>query len=406
MARQPIFVLATGAAYVVAYVCLTLFGPPLSRTWRPLVALPATALPALAAGWLALRAARGSQGAERTFWTLFVLAAGAHVLSHGAFLAQALHLPPVFALVLPGHLAFYAFFALSLVAFSARPDLPRASRLADTAAIEWTMALAGFYFLLFFFGGVPAPGERSGWQVVFTLQEALPAAAAMWLAVMTREAPFQRSYVLLALGYAGALVWGAVGNWTGGRFGIALYGPRDAVWMLPFVGMAAAACCPRAPFVVGPAPAPGRGRGWLAASALVLPPLLDLAVRASGLDAERADERSLVTLTAVVVMSFLLALRLRAAPRETLFAAEAPAGPGARAARTAHLAFASGVAHELNNPLMAVAGWAEVVHDRGEGGPAVLRLLEASRAASDAVAQLQKVVQAGVAEPAPRATPE
>ena len=228
----------------------------------------------------------------------------------------------------------------------------------------------------------------------------------MWLAAVTREAPFQRVYALLAFGYGGALLWGAIGNWTGGRFANGLYGPRDAVWMLPFVGMAAAACCPRAPFVVGAAPAPGRGRGWLAASALVLPPLLDLSVRAAGVDPARANERSLVTLTAVVVMSSLLALRLRAVPRDALAAAEVPGGPAASAARTAHLAFASGVAHELNNPLMAVAGWAEVVHDRGEGGPAVLRLLEASRAASDAVAQLQKVVQAGVADPVPRATPE
>jgi hypothetical protein len=405
VARQPIRMLATGAAYVLAYVCLTLLGPPLSRAQRPLVALPATAVPALVSGLLALRAARASQGAERTFWTLLGLASGAHVLSHGTFLAQALRLPHSAALMLPGHLAFYAFFALSLVGFSARPDRPRPSRLADTAAIEWMMALAGFYFLLFFFGGVRAPGDESGWQMVFTLQEALPAAAAMWLAAMTREAPFQRVYALLAFGYAGALLWGAVGNWTGGRFANGLYGPRDAVWMLPFVGMAAAACCPRAPFVLGAAPAPGRGRGWLAASALVLPPLLDLGVRAAGVDAARANDRSLVTLTAVVVMSSLLALRLRAAPRDTLAAAEVP-GPGARAARTAHLAFASGVAHELNNPLMAVAGWAEVVHERSEGGPTVLRLLEASRAASDAVAQLQKVVQAGVADPAPRALSE
>jgi len=407
VARQPIRMLATGAAYLLAYVCLTLYGPPLSRTARPLVALSATAVAALGAALLSLRAARASQGAERTFWTLFGLAAGAHVLSDVAFLAQALHLAHAEALMLPGHLGFYAFSALSLVGFVVRPDRPRASRVADTAAVEWTMALAGFYFLLFFFGGAPTSAPRSGWEIVFTLQEALPAAAAMWLAAVTREAPFQRVYTLLACGYAGALLWGTVGNWIGGRFASGLYGPRDVVWMLPFVGMAAAACCPRAPFVVGGAPAPGRGRAWLAASALVLPPLLDLSVRAAGIDAARANERSLVTLTAVVVMSSLLALRLRAAPRDTLSAAEVPGGPGARAARTAHLAFASGVAHELNNPLMAVAGWAEVVHDRGEGGPAVLRLLEASRAASDAVAQLQKVVQAGVAEPpAHRGLPE
>lgn len=401
MARQPIRMLATGAAYVLAYACLTLYGPPLSRTARPVVAFTATAVAAGVAALLALRAARASQGAERTFWTLLGFAAGAHFLSDAAFLAQALRLAHAEALMLPGHLGFYAFSALSLVAFTARPDRPRASRLADTAAIEWTMALAGFYFLLFFFGGAPAAGPRGGWEVVFALQEALPAAAAMWLAAVTRTQPFQRAYTLLALGYGGALLWGAVGNWLGGRFASGLYGPRDVAWMLPFVGMAAAACCPRSPFTVGAAPAPGRGRGWLAASALVLPPLLDLSVRAAGVDPGRANERSLVTLTAVVVMSSLLALRLRATPRDTLAAAE-PGGPGARAARTAHLAFASGVAHELNNPLMAVAGWAEVVHGRGDGGPAVLRLLEASHVASAAVGQLQKVVQAGVAEPAPR----
>ena len=32
MARQPIRMLATGAAYVLAYVCLTLYGPSLSRS--------------------------------------------------------------------------------------------------------------------------------------------------------------------------------------------------------------------------------------------------------------------------------------------------------------------------------------------------------------------------------------
>jgi signal transduction histidine kinase len=406
VARQPNRMLATGAAYVLAYACLTLYGPSLSRTARPAVALSATAVAALVAAVLALRAARASQGAERTFWMLLGLAAGAHVLSDVVFLAQALRLAHAEALMLPGHLGFYAFSALSLVGLTVRPDRPRSSRLADTAAVEWTMALAGFYFLLFFFGGSPAAGPRGGWEVVFTLQEALPAAAAMWLAVVIRTPPFQRVYALLALGYGGSLLWGAVGSWLGGRFASGLYGPRDLVWMLPFVGMAAAARCPRAPFVVGAVPAPGRGRGWLAASALVLPPLLDLSVRAAGVDPARANERSLVTLTAVVVMSSLLALRLRADPRDTLAAAEVPGGPGALAARTAHLAFASGVAHELNNPLMAVAGWAEVVHERGEGGPTVVSLLEASRTASDAVAQLQKVVQAGVAEPAPRALSE
>jgi signal transduction histidine kinase len=95
----------------------------------------------------------------------------------------------------------------------------------------------------------------------------------------------------------------------------------------------------------------------------------------------------------------LLAWRLRAAPAEGLQPGELADGPAARAARTAHLAFASGVAHELNNPLMAVAGWAEVVQHRGEAHPSVGRLLDSARAAADAVGRLQRVVQAGVVDP-------
>jgi signal transduction histidine kinase len=169
--------------------------------------------------------------------------------------------------------------------------------------------------------------------------------------------------------------------------------------MLPFVGIAAAATCARGPFWAGIAHAPGRGRGWLAASALVLPPLLDLSARALGWQPELAAERSAATLVAVVLMSLLLAWRLRTAPAEGLTPGELADGPAARAARTAHLAFASGVAHELNNPLMAVAGWAEVVQVRGEAHPSVARLLEAARSAADAVGRLQKVVQAGVVDP-------
>jgi hypothetical protein len=48
---------------------------------------------------------------------------------------------------------------------------------------------------------------------------------------------------------------------------------------------------------------------------------------------------------------------------------------------------------------MAVAGWAEVVQHRGEAHPSVGRLLDAARAAADAVGRLQKVVQAGVVDP-------
>lgn len=397
---MPIRIFAAGAAYVLAYVCLALFAPSPPASARPLIALPLIAVPAVAALVLSIRAVRGSHGAERTFWRLFAMATGTHLLSQASFLVQALRVPHTSALVVAGHLAHYGFAVLSLVALTVRPHRARTSRAATAAAVEWIMALAGFYFLLFYFVMVPAGISRRAGLAVFSLQEALPAAAAVLLALTTQETPFRAVYRTLAAGFGGALVLNALGNWLGARGGPWIFGPRDVVWMLPFVGIAAAATSARGPFWAGVTPAPGRGRGWLAASALVLPPLLDLGSRALGWQPDIAAERSQATLIAVILMSLLLAWRLRAVPTDALTPGELVDGPAARAARTAHLAFASGVAHELNNPLMAVAGWAEVVQHRGEAHPSVGRLLDAARAAADAVGRLQKVVQAGVADPA------
>ncbi len=397
---RPISAFAAGVTYVLAYACLTLVVPPPSASLRPLIALPLMAVPAVAALALAIRAARSSHGGERTFWRLFSLACAAHLVSQASFLLQSLRVAHTSLLVVGAHLGYYGFVVLSLVALSVRPHRPRTSRVATTAAVEWIMAATGFYFLLFYFVMVPAGGRRAG-LAIFTLQEALPAAAAIVLALNTREAPFRSVYRALAAGYGGALLLNAIGNWLGPRGGLFLiFNPRDAVWMLPFVGIAAAATCARGPFWAGITHAPGRGRGWLAASAIVLPPLLDLSARAIGWQPELAAQRSQATLVAVILMSLLLAWRLRAAPADAVTPAELADGPAARAARTAHLAFASGVAHELNNPLMAVAGWAEVVQVRGEAHPSVGRLVEAARAAADAVGRLQRVVQAGVVDPA------
>lgn len=398
-ALSPIRVVAAGVTYVLAYVCLTLVAPAPSPTTRPLIALPLIAVPAVVALALSIRATRASHGGERTFWRLFSLASAAHLLSQASFLMQGLRGPETPLPIVVGHLGYYGFAVLSLVALLVRPHRPRTSRVATTAAVEWIMALAGFYFLLFYFVMVPAGGRRAG-LAVFSLQEALPAAAAVALALNTRDPLFRSVYRALAGGFGGALVLNTLVDWLGPRGSVAwIFAPRDVAWMFPFIGIAAAATCPRGPFWAGVTHAPGRGRGWLAASALVVPPLLDLSARAIGWQPELAAERSQATLVSVVLMCLLLAWRLRAAPAEGLAPGELTDGPAARAARTAHLAFASGVAHELNNPLMAVAGWAEVVQHRGEAHPSVGRLLEAARAAAEAVGRLQKVVQAGVVDP-------
>lgn len=397
---RPIRTFAAGAFFVLAYVCVTAFGPKPSPSARPLIAVPLLIVPTLAALFLTARAARASHGAERTFWRLFALACGAHTLSQGAFLVGAARHSPSVMPMMAGHLGHYGFPVLSMVALMVRPHRPRTSRAATAAAVEWIMALAGFYFLLFYFVLVPAGSRPRAGLVVLALQEALPAAAAVFLAWTTPEPPFRGVYRAVAAGFGGAVVLNNLASWLGVRGGFLQFEPRDAVAMLPFVGIAAAAVCPRGPFWAGATPAPGRGRGWLAGLALVLPPLLDLATRAFKWQPEMAAERSQATLVAVVIMCLLLAWRLREGPAEGPIPGELADGPAARAARTAHLAFASGVSHELNNPLMAVAGWAEVVQSRGETDPSVARLLDAAREAAAAVSRLQRVVAAGVGEPA------
>jgi signal transduction histidine kinase len=397
---RPIRTFAAGASYVLAFVCVTAFAPAPARSHRPYLALLSLLVPAIAALLLSARAARASHGAERTFWRLFALACGAYALSQAAFLLEMSRDPDSGLPMMAGHLGHYGFSVLSMVAFMVRPHRPLTSRAATSAAVEWIMALAGFYFLLFYFVLVPAGSRPRAGLVVLGLQEALPAAAAFVLACTAPEPPFRGVYRTLAAGFVGALVVNSIATGLGARGGYALFQPRDAVGMLPFVGIAVAATCARGPLWAGATPAPGRGRAWLAALALVLPPLLDLATRALHWQPEMAAERSQATLVAVVLMCLLLAWRLREAPAEGPTPGELADGPAARAARTAHLAFASGVSHELNNPLMAVAGWAEVVQSRGEADPSVARLLEAAREAAGAVSRLQRVVAAGVGDPA------
>jgi signal transduction histidine kinase len=53
------------------------------------------------------------------------------------------------------------------------------------------------------------------------------------------------------------------------------------------------------------------------------------------------------------------------------------------------------VAHELNNPLMAVAGWAELAVRRGAPEPELRALVDATARTADAVARLQLLVRSG-----------
>jgi signal transduction histidine kinase len=109
-----------------------------------------------------------------------------------------------------------------------------------------------------------------------------------------------------------------------------------------------------------------------------------------------AEARSLLTLLAAAALSLLAALRARESSRLGAPATEA-AGPSP-GEPSEFLQFASGAAHELNNPLMAVAGWAELALRRGGEAEPLRALLVSTRATADAVERLQRLARSGRAE--------
>jgi signal transduction histidine kinase len=181
---------------------------------------------------------------------------------------------------------------------------------------------------------------------------------------------------------------------------IPAFPPQLVMWMFPMVGLAAASLCARGPVWVRaatPERRSDRGRARLAVAAVALPPVLDLSMRALGVAPELADARSEITLLATPLLAVLAALRLRlvAAPAAAAFAVDSPEVRAALGVPSECLQFASGVAHELNNPLMAVVGWAELALRRGGPAPAVHELMDAAHRVAEVVQRLQQIAQAG-----------
>jgi signal transduction histidine kinase len=297
-------------------------------------------------------------------------------------------------------MGYYTYVVLVLVALLVRPDRPRAGGSERSATVEWLMAVGALYFLLFYFLLLPAREQPFPWLALFAVQNVIPAAWALALAARVGRGPFRHVFALLGGGFgAGALAGTALS---------ALY-PSDAsrdlaalllMWMFPMVGLTAASLCARGPLWVR-APVPerrsDRGRARLAVAAVALPPLVDLAARALGLSPHLADARSEITLVATPLLAVLAALRLRlvAAPPAPAFVVDSAEVRAALGVPSECLQFASGVAHELNNPLMAVVGWAELALRRGGQTVAVRELMDAAHRAAEVVQRLQQIAQAG-----------
>jgi len=399
----PLRVLQIGLLYTGLYLLGAGYAlpaaPALLQTAIPDLAVALLAAGALGGTWRAHAQARGT---ERVFWALLTGAAGAQLL-HSVLLLLHTLLPPGPAILRTvGHMGYYTFVVLVLVALLVRPDRPRAGGNERAATIEWLMAVGALYSVVFYFLLLPARERPFPWFVIFTVQQLVPALWALVLAVRAERGPFRQVFGLLAGGFGAGALMGVAAHWLYTGRAQENVAPYQAMWMFPLVGLAAASLCARGPVWVRAGAAPerrsDRSRARLAVAAVALPPLVDLATRALGIAPQLADARSEMTLVATPLLAILAALRLRlvaAAPPSASFVVDSPEVRAALGVPSECLQFASGVAHELNNPLMAVVGWAELAQRRGGDAPQVRALMDAAHRAAEVVQRLQQIAQAG-----------
>jgi signal transduction histidine kinase len=353
-------------------------------------------LPTLVALLATARAARVARRAERVFWALLAAACAAHGLSQLLFLTRRLLFPEPL-LTVAAHVAYHGFYVLLAVALLTRPDQPRSQREVKVTTYEWTMAVLGGYFLVAYF--VLFPSREGGSSRFFAaLAELVPALWCLLLAARVREEPFARVYGWLAAGLCASGLVSLASSWVYRHRPYPIYAPFDLQWMLPFWTMAVAALGPRGTHWLrsesdGQA---ARRRGRLFALTVGAPPFIDLVARTLDFEPMLATERSLVALAVSALLAVIVGLRLRATARLESPASEP--GPEASEPSSHLLRFASGAAHELNNPLMAIVVSAEVALARG-GQPEPVRALQA--AAHDAAAAVKRfhLVAAGGGEP-------
>jgi hypothetical protein len=374
--------LLAGVAYVLAYVALTtLFPRPARPATRVLICGLWLVPPALLAFAAAARRARAAFGAERLLWTFLAGACALHSLAVGLFFARGLPGETSALVSGLGLFAHHGSFVLLAVGLLVRPDRPRGAADIRLAAHDALAAGICAAFLVAYF--VVLPPEASPWPsfVLYTLEDVTPAVLAAILA--RRVAPPDHApYRLLAFGLGLAAALSIVGNWRYVNGSYQHYGPLDVAWIIPYWAIAVAASEVLVPWRSAALPSPDRARGRLAGAALVLPPLVDLGVRSLGLSGD-AEARTLLSLSTFAALALLGGVRLRPSSRP---ASPRPPEPDTSGSPEL-MRLASGAAHELNNPLMAVVVSSELAIARG-GDEAPLRALQA--AVHDAAAAIRR----------------
>jgi signal transduction histidine kinase len=396
----PRGVLTAGLAYAVVYVGVTGFLPPPGHPLaRLLIADLLLLLPTLVALSSTVAAARRSMGVERVFWSLLAAAAAAQTLNELAYglnlLAPHRALP---AVAYGAYHAFFAFVGATLLVWPHRPLSPGRVR---GATLDWLMGAAALGFLIGSFVALPHGDPGSRWLWTYTIQAGVVAAGYILLALTTREQPFRGVYGILAGGFTAAVLAQVVPHALKPTGAPDLYSPAHVDWVLTLFAMAAAARAPRAVSWMRAAEEgePERLRPWLAAVAVPMPLLVDLCLRLAGVQPHLAGQRTQIALASGALLAVLASLRAYGVRGGASLAGALRQAHDGAGDSSQYLQFASGVAHELNNPLTVVSGWAELGLKRAAPRLPLEQLLDASRRAAAVVARLQRLSHAAGGPP-------
>ena len=333
-------------------------------------------VPPLGFAWLAMRMARHSEGPVSIFWQLnaahgLIWAAGQGVWTYHALLYGAV------PTISPTDPIFFASSILIAAALYGRPDRDRPRWLSDIVVLDIVLIALFSVFLYIYFivslavGDGPDAVYDAHLTQLFNGRNLVLAVWAGLVWLTAKQAAWRRMLAIYTVGLAAAFVGGVAYDIVDGSAGSPGGTLLDLSWMVPFVCLSLAAARAYDDRLFTPAePAPVLARlpvvSLVAVALLVLIPTIDeVARRVLELPSVTESLRTRIALTMMIPFGAVVVVREFLSRRALLRAGQELVRTREQLTQSEKLAavgqLVSGVAHELNNPLQGVLGYAELL---------------------------------------------